>query len=428
MPKGYARYALAVMVGINFLNYLDRWVPTAAAPLIQKEFHLNDFQLGALGTAFLLVYAVGALPMGIWADRGIRKNIIGIGVTVWSFATLLSGFTRNFVQLFLSRAIVGVGEASYYPAGTSLLGDYFPKSSRGRAMSVWGAGTAFGIAVGFAGGGLVADAFGWRVAFFMTAIPGLVFGILAFRLREPLRGAAEERGPSLQEVHHASLRTYLSLLRNRTLRYTILSQTLLFFVLASNAFFLPLEMTRRFHLSVGRAGILAGVVVVAGGLIGNLVGGFLSDHRSKTTARGPLEVGIAGFLVGAVFITVGLLSQTLVFFMLFFLVAVISLYLYSGPFTAIGQNVVVPSLRASAVTLTLFIAHLFGDSYSTLAVGGLSVIFKSLTTALLITSPTLLVLAAVAAALAVPTIQVDMDTAEEAWTQASVEALPLPAL
>src|SRR5438105_11378475 len=152
MPKGYARYALAVMVGINFLNYMDRYVPTAVSPTIQKEFHLDDFQVGILASAFLIVYAVCALPFGYWADRAVRRTVIGVGVTIWSLATLLTGLAQNFTHLFLSRAVVGVGEASYYPAGTSLLGDYYPKNTRGRAMSIWGAGTAFGIAVGFVGG------------------------------------------------------------------------------------------------------------------------------------------------------------------------------------------------------------------------------------------------------------------------------------
>src|SRR5438067_11095247 len=117
---GYARYVLGVMVAINFLNYMDRYVGAAASPLIQNEFGLNDTEVGLLGSAFLLVYAVAALPFGYWADRGIRKAVIGVGVTIWSLATLFTGFARNFTQLFLSRGVLGIGEAGYYPAGTSM--------------------------------------------------------------------------------------------------------------------------------------------------------------------------------------------------------------------------------------------------------------------------------------------------------------------
>jgi MFS transporter, Spinster family, sphingosine-1-phosphate transporter len=159
------------MVGINFLNCMDRWVAAVASPLIQTEFHLSDAQIGLLGSAFLLVYAAAALPFGYWADRGVRRTVVGVGVAIWSVATLFTGFACSFVQLFLSRAVLGIGEASYYPAGTSLLSDYFPKAQRGRAMSIWGAGSALGIAVGFAGGGYVAEKFGWRNAFFFAAVP-----------------------------------------------------------------------------------------------------------------------------------------------------------------------------------------------------------------------------------------------------------------
>lgn len=225
MASRYRFYVLGLMVGIALLNYMDRWVGSAVAPLIQAEFDLNDFSIGVLGSAFTLIYALAALPFGMWADRGVRKTVIGTGVAIWSMATLLTGLSTTYVQLFVTRAVLGIGEASYFPAGTSLLGDYFPRQERGRANSIWIAGTAIGIAVGFAGGGLIAAAYGWRAAFFVTAAPGLVFAILAFRLREPLRGAAESVGPAIAHASEASLHMLVKLLRIPTLRWTILSQT-----------------------------------------------------------------------------------------------------------------------------------------------------------------------------------------------------------
>ena len=235
MPSRYALYVLGLMVGINLLNYMDRWVGSAVAPLIQAEFDLSDFSIGLLGSAFTLVYALAALPFGLWADRGRRNVVLGAGVLIWSLATLLTGLTRNFAQLFATRAVLGIGEASYFPAGTSLLGDYFPRHLRGRVMSIWSAGSAMGIALGFAGGGLIAASFGWRAAFFASAAPGVAFAILAFRLREPLRGSAEERGPRLERTTDASLKSMFALLRIASLRWTILSQTALFFVLGADA-------------------------------------------------------------------------------------------------------------------------------------------------------------------------------------------------
>ena len=417
VPKGHARYILAVMVGINFLNYLDRWVASAAAPLIQKEFTLTDFEVGLLGTAFLLVYAVAALPFGFWADRGVRKRIIGIGVTIWSLATVISGFAGSYVQLFLSRAVLGIGEASYYPAGTSLMSDYFPQETRGRAMSIWGAGTAFGIAVGFAGGGIVAERFGWRYAFFFTALPGLVFAVLAFTMREPLRGAVERLGPKVDQARQVTVRAFLNLLRIPTLRWTILSQTVLFFVLASNAFWLPTLLARRFDMSVGKAGTLSGAVIVLGGLIGTLGGGWLADRWAKKSPNGHVKVGMIGFLIASVTICVAILAPYAIF-LPFFLITVVAMYMHSGPFTAIGQNVVSPTLRASSVTLLLFISHVFGDSYSTAAVGALSdALGKNLQVALLITSTPLLLVAAGFAALALRTCRPDVEAMEATWAR-----------
>ncbi|HXN91152.1 MAG TPA: MFS transporter [Candidatus Sulfotelmatobacter sp.] len=420
MARGYPRYVLALMVGINLLNYMDRWVASSAGPLIEKELHISDSLFGLLGTAFLLVYALAALPFGYWGDRGTRKTVIGVGVAIWSVATLFTGFARTFLQLFLSRAVVGVGEASYYPAGTSLLSDYFPKEQRGRVMSVWGAGSTVGIAIGFAGGGYIAEKLGWRAAFFFAAVPGLLFAFLAFQMREPLRGAVEQRGAAVKQTAEASLRNFLELLKIPTLRATIISQTLLYFVLASNAFWLPTVLQRRFDMSAGKAGLLAGVVIVVGGLIGTLAGGWLADRRALKNPRAHLEVGIVGFLAGAVLITIAILSPLSVgpipVFVPVFLLTVICLYLYSGPFTALAQNVVSPGLRASAVTMLLFVAHVFGDSHSTYDVGLLSDhLGRNLQAALLITSPTLLVLAAIAAATGLRTAKRDTDAMEEDW-------------
>jgi MFS family permease len=407
------------MVGINFLNYLDRWVASAAAPLIQKEFHIDDAQVGLLGTAFLLVYAVAALPFGYWGDRGVRRTVIGVGVTIWSFATLLSGLAANYIQLFLSRGLVGIGEASYYPAGTSLVSDYFPKEQRGRVMSIWGAGSAVGIAVGFAGGGFVADHFGWRSAFYFAAVPGLLFAFLAFTLREPLRGSMEKVGPALKRTTDASARTFIDLMRIPTLRAAILAQTVLYFVLASNAFWLPTQLHRRFDLSLSGAGLLAGVVLVVGGLIGTLAGGWIADRRAKTSPAAHLEVGIAGFLIAAVFITIALVAPLSIgpipVFVPAFLVTVIAIYLHAGPYTAVSQNVVSPALRASSVTLLLFVSHVFGDSHSTFDVGWISDHVHSLQLALLITSPTLLVVAAIIAATGLRTVKQDTNAMEAEW-------------
>jgi MFS family permease len=290
-------------------------------------------------------------------------------------------------------------------------------------MAIWGAGSVVGIAVGFAGGAYIASHYGWRTAFFFTAIPGLICAVLAFTLREPLRGAAEEHGPRLVHTDQAGLAAFFRLLRIPTLRATIVAQTLLFFVLAADAFWLPEVLHRYHHLGLEAAGYLAGAVLILGGLIGTLAGGWLGDRLSRSTGRGNLDVGAIGFVVGAFAVGGALVAPSLGLFVVAFLIGVVAVYLYQGPFTATSQNVVTPALRASAVTLTLFVAHLLGDSYSTAVVGFLSDLMGSLRLALLVVSPTLLLLAAAAAVFGRRHVDPDTAAMEAEWARTR-EAAP----
>jgi MFS family permease len=418
MPNRAGTYVLSVLVAINFLNYLDRYLPAAAAPAIQAEFHLNDFQIGLMGTAFLLVYALAMVPMGLWADRGLRKVVIGTGVAIWSVATLFTGLARSYLQLVVTRGVLGIGEASYFPAGTALLGDLWPKRLRARVIAFRDAGAAVGIAAGYVGGGVVAQLYGWRSAFYFTAVPGLLLALLVLTMREPLRGQAEARGPQLEQVADANWHTFKRLWTGiPTLRATILSQTLLFWVLGSISTFLPLLVHRRFGLGVAASATVGGGVLIAGGLAGTFLGGWLGDWRAKRSARGHLQVGIVGFVLGALFVALAVLAPGLGLFIVFALLGAVSLYLYSAPFTALAQNIVVPSMRASAITLTLLVGHLFGDAWSPSAIGALSDALHSLPLALGLTCPLVLLGAAALGTLGFGTAQQDTETMEETWAR-----------
>ncbi|HYX49373.1 MAG TPA: MFS transporter, partial [Ktedonobacteraceae bacterium] len=185
---GQARFGFTILFAINVLNYADRYVLPAILPKVQADLGLTPIQEGLLGSSFLFVYAIATLPLGVLADRSIRKNIVAVCVGIWSIATVLAGFTTNFLQLFGVRSILGIGEAGYAPASLSLLGDFFSQEKRGRILSYWSSGTLVGAAIGFTLGGLVADAFGWRYAFFLVGLPGLVAAYLAWRMLEPARG------------------------------------------------------------------------------------------------------------------------------------------------------------------------------------------------------------------------------------------------
>ena len=424
VSRRYAYYVLGVMFAINFLNYLDRYILPAAASSIQDEFHLNDAELGALASAFLLVYSLTVLPFGFWSDRGVRKNVIATCVAVWSVATLFTGLARSYIQLLLTRGLLGVGEAGYFPAGTALMADYWEKDHRSRASALWSAGTVFGIAAGYIGGGIVAEKYGWRWAFYGTAIPGLLAAFLAWRIREPLRGASEAQGPKVDAPHanDANLSAFVGLLRIRSFRSALISQAILFAVLAVLATYLPIYMHRRYDLSVARAATYGGGLIIAGGLLGTLAGGWLGDWRAKTSPRAYLQISAISFVAGAVLLFAALQAPTLTTFVPLALLTAVALYIYNAPFTALMQNVVIPTLRASAITLSLFVAHLFGDSWSSFAVGVLSDALRNLGTAMWVFGPPLLIVAAIVAVTGMAATARDIEEMERTWAARADEA------
>ncbi len=197
--------AFIVLLLINILNYADRAVLPAVLPKLQTDLGINDFQAGLLGSSFLFIYAIATLPLGALADKRTRKNIVAACVGVWSVATALAGMAQNFTQIFLLRSVLGIGEAGYAPASLSMIGDYFPKEQRGRVLSLWSIGNLIGTALGMILGGLVAVHFGWRWAFYLVGVPGLITAFLIWRAHEPRRGAfedgEEEEEESIEVIH-----------------------------------------------------------------------------------------------------------------------------------------------------------------------------------------------------------------------------------
>ncbi len=187
MTPGYRWYALALLAAINLLNYVDRNVIYALFEPIKRDLALTDTQLGWLGSAYILVFSVAALPFGVLSDLRSRRAVIAGGVTIWSAFTFLSGLVNNFWQLFTCRAAVGVGEAAYGPAAASLVADYFPGPRRALAMGILASGIALGGVLGLLLGGYLEEIYGWRVAFMTVGVPGFICAVLIARLHDPSR-------------------------------------------------------------------------------------------------------------------------------------------------------------------------------------------------------------------------------------------------
>src|SRR5712691_9466479 len=417
--RSHARFAFTVLLIVNVLNYADRYVLSAVLPSIKHDFNLSDFEGGLLISSFLIVYALATLPLGVWADRGIRKNIVALCVGIWSLSTALAGFTQNLIQLFSMRSILGIGEAGYAPASLSLLGDFFSRAQRARVLSFWSIGTLLGAAIGVSLGGLVADTLGWRWAFYIVGIPGLIAAFLAWRITEPARGTfdkasedMEDSGTSDTTASHGKIgKDFLEILRNlfKIPTYWILVGAFVFsfFTIGGTSFWLTTYLTRAFGLSLTRAGSLSGIVLVSSGLIGTVLGGWLADIVQRRRPEGRLIISMLGFLIGAPLVLLALLIQTLPLFIAVFIVAAISLNFCTGPLNAVIQDVIAPNMRATAVGLALLLAHILGDASAPTIIGLISD-RSSLGTALIVTAPTFLFLAGLVCLIGLRTVARDM--------------------
>src|SRR5688572_21963067 len=190
-PAARRNSALAVLFAVNTMNFFDRQILGVVAEPVRREWALSDGALGALGTAFTLLYALVGVPLGRLVDRGARTRILAAGVFLWSLLTALSGAAWSFWSLFVVRLGVGVGEASCAPASSSLIGDLFPAERRARALSVYMMGLPIGIALSFAVSSYVASGGGWRAAFYVAGLPCVLWGLAALRIPEPRAGRAE---------------------------------------------------------------------------------------------------------------------------------------------------------------------------------------------------------------------------------------------
>src|SRR6266571_2148432 len=184
-------FALCILFGINAMNFYDRQILGAVMEPVRKAWGLSDSAMGWLSTAFTLFYAVVGVPLGRLADQWKRTRILSIGVTVWSLLTVASGFAWNYWSLFITRLGVGMGEATCAPAANSVIGDLYPPAQRGRAVSIFMLGLPIGLFLSYWLSGRIAQAWGWRAAFYVACLPGLILAALVLTIKEPERGAAE---------------------------------------------------------------------------------------------------------------------------------------------------------------------------------------------------------------------------------------------
>ena len=362
---------LALLFLANLLNFFDRTIPAILNEPIRIEWGLNDLQLGIIAAAFTVIYAVAGLPLGRLADRGSRKKVIGWGVAVWSAFTAANALAWNFGSFLVARMGVGVGEASYAPAASSLIGDLFPAERRSRALGTFMLGLPAGLIAAFFTVGPLVAAFGdWRAPFVVAALPGFAVAGLMFLIREPARGASEKvRGANVDVAD--PIRTVL---RSRTILWIILSGiTVNFSAYAGNGFLVPM-IQRYFGLELTAAAVTTGFIVGVTGLVGLTVGGWVADKIYTRSERGRLVFGAASLVVAALATAAGLASgrQSVTLFAALFGLGWLAQYSYYTSVYPAIQDVIEPRLRATAVAVYFAGMYLLGGAFGPVVVGGLS--------------------------------------------------------
>jgi len=365
-PARGANRALALLTSVNLLNYVDRYVPAGALPLLLSSFAVSDTKGGLLMSMFMWAYALVSPLVGAIGDRAPRFRLAGIGVLVWSASTFASGLAPTFALLLLARTLIGVGEASYAVVTPSLLADYFPASRRGRVLALFYAAIPVGSAIGFGLGAAVAQSLGWRAAFYLAGLPGILLGILLLVRRDPPRGAMDGH----PHPERLPFRAALSALRARpSYFFNTVSQTLYTFALGGLAGWMPTYFVRERHLGVGAAGTIFGALVCVSGLIGTLVGGSLGD---KLAARRPAALfSLSGWALCASlpFTLLGVFAPQPWIFWPALGVTLFLLFLNTGPLNAAMTNVLPAALRARGFALYTFAIHAFGDALSPTLIG-----------------------------------------------------------
>lgn len=366
-----AEAALAVLFLVNVLNFFDRQVLGAVVEPLRRDLALGDRQVGWLGTAFILLYAVVGLPLGRLVDTGRRTTLLAAGVLLWTGLTAGSALATGFATLFLARLGVGVGEAVCAPAATSLIGDLFPPQRRARATSVFMLGLPVGIGLSYAVSAAVAEALGWRAAFLVAGLPGLLVAALCLRLPEPPRGASEA---AVTGSRRRAGSPFALLLRTPTLVWIIASGALHNFNLYALSTFLPAYLTRVHGLSVRDAGAAAGVLFGVLGGVGMLAGGWAGDRLAARRADGRMLVPAAALTLSVplLFLALAQPPGQVLALLLWLCPAALLLYVYYAPVYATIQDVTEPALRGTAMAVYFFAMYLLGAALGPVGTGALS--------------------------------------------------------
>lgn len=373
LSRGYSYYIFVLLFLLYLFDYIDRLVVVSLFPFIKAEWGLTDTQLGMLVSAVYWSILIFTFPVSILVDRWSRKKSIGLMALLWSVATAVCALTRNFSQLFTARTAIGIGEAGYAPGGTAMLSAIFPEEKRGRILGIWNASIPLGSAIGIILGGVIAENLGWRHAFGIVALPGMLVAVLFFWVKDYRTVELVQRVDAGKDDRVTMSRA--DIVRQFTQAKSLICNNLGF---ASNVFvttallsWLPSYFHRIEGISMSKASMKGGAIMFMA-IMGAPLGGFLADkwYEKRKSARllfPGLSSIITSFILFAAFV---FLDGTAQYVSL--LLAGIAAVAFVPSGVAVTQDVVHPGLRAMSLSICVIVQHILGSSLGPIFVGILS--------------------------------------------------------
>ncbi len=372
LTAGARRYAMLILAVVYMFNFIDRQILAILLPAIRDEFQVGDTVLGLLtGTAFALFYVTLGIPIAQVADRWNRRNLVAAALAIWSGMTALSGLAANIWQLTLARIGVGIGEAGCSPPAHSMISDYYPPEQRSIAMGFYTLGISTGIMIAYLAGGWVVENHGWRQAFFIVGIPGLILaGIMRFTVVEPQRGASEER------VASGSRPTFLEVLQflrgRRSFIHMGVAAGLSSFVGYAVVTFFPSYVVRSFGMGLAELGFWLGIIVGIAGGVGYFGGGVIADKLGRESRRKSFNFLALASLVSMLFYVTVFLAQSSGWALAMLVLPTGLANLYLATVLAQAQSLVSLRMRAVASALVLLLINIIGLACGPLFTGMLS--------------------------------------------------------
>ena len=362
-------YALAVLVGAFALSHVNRQIVAILGEPLRHEFGLTDTQLGLLtGFAFALFYSTLSLPVGSWADRASRTDILSVSLLVWSSMALLCATAASYGHLLAARLGVGVGEAGASAPAQSLIADLYPPEHRTSAMAVFGSGVNLGILLAFGLGGAINEAFGWRWALVAAGAPGIVLALVVkLTLAEPLRPTpnATYRDRGVWAV--AKAMSANPVVRN-SMTGALLASTAGYATIA----WLPSFMVRYHGLSTGSVGLIVGLQVGVLGAVGAIGGGYLADRLARRSAGWRARVVAIGFVLYLPLAATAYLAESTTVALLCVSGPALLSTLHVGVNFSLLQTHTAPSMRARTAAINIILVNLLALGGGPLWVGALS--------------------------------------------------------